>query len=156
MRFIGVFALFAVVVTACGDDAAAGCVEVREPLDPNSIQHTLDPNLVEFQTDPPTSGPHLSGPAATGILDEPLLPAAQVNVLESGVILVQYDETIALDDVVAVVDQTTAEVVIAPGDGLPSPVVATAWTWKLTCSDADTAAIGAFADRRASEAPVDD
>ena len=73
MRFIGAFALLAMVATACGDDAAGGCVEVREPEDPLSIQHVIDPDAVDFDQPHPSSGPHLSGPAATGVLGEPLL-----------------------------------------------------------------------------------
>lgn len=146
----------ALIVTACGDDGTAGCTEVREPEDPLSIQHVIDPDAVEYDQPQPTSGPHLSGPAPTGVLAEPLPPAAQVNVLESGAILVQYGPDLDVADVLPVVDAATAEIVIAPSDSLSAPVMATAWTWKLTCAAVEVESIAAFADRRTGDAPGDD
>ena len=68
MRLLsGLVLTVALLPTACGDDGTAeSCIEVREPLDPLSIQHVIDPEAVTFQTDPPTSGPHLSGPSVEG------------------------------------------------------------------------------------------
>lgn len=153
MRIIGAFALLGMVVAGCGDDGTAGCVEVREPEDPQSIQHTLDPGSVTYLTDPPTSGPHLSGPAPSGVLTEPLIPAAQVNVLEDGGIMVQYTDAIAGSDVAPLLDRTDAPVTIAPADDLPANVVATAWTWKLTCENVDLEALVDFAESRGVDAP---
>lgn len=155
MRFIGAFALLALVVTACGDDASASCSEVREPEDPLSIQHVIDPEGITYLTDPPTSGPHLSGPAPTGLLTSPLPPAAQVNVLESGAILVQYTAPVSAADVRPLLDDN-GSIVIAPATGLPATVVATAWTWKLTCGSVDLDRIRAFAAERGADAPGDD
>lgn len=156
MRFIGAFALLALVVTGCGGDDSAGCLEVREPEDPQSIQHTLDPDSVTYLTDPPTSGPHLSGPAPSGLLASPLIPAAQVNVLEGGGILVQYTAPVTEADVAALLSATDAPLTIAPSTGLPATVVATAWTWKLTCDSVDIEALTTFAESRGVDAPGDD
>lgn len=156
MRFIGAFALLAMVLSACGDDGGAGCVEVREPEDPRSIQHTLDPGSVSHLTDPPTSGPHLSGPPPSGLLAAQLLPASQVNVLESGGILVQYTAPVGEADIAPLLDRTDAPLTIAPATGLPATIVATAWTWKMTCDSVDFTALTAFAESRGADAPDTD
>lgn len=143
---------------ACGDDSAAGgnCIEVREPLDPLSIQHVVDPDQVTFLTDPPTSGPHVAGPAATGLHDEPLSGAAQVRALEAGGAVVLYDDEADRETLISLLDDTTVPVAIAPGIDLPAPVVATAWTWKLTCDSPDLDAIMSFVVARSDDAPGED
>lgn len=141
-------------VTACGDSGAAGgCVEVREPEDPLSIQHVLDPESVTFRTDPPTSGPHLSGPPVRGVLDAPVTPAAQVRVLEEGGVMVQATSDDHLASLAPLADAGDVPIVVAPADGLPAPVVATAWTWKLTCETPDLDRLRTFAATRADDAP---
>ncbi|MDW3218180.1 MAG: DUF3105 domain-containing protein [Acidimicrobiales bacterium] len=156
MRFIGAFALLAMVITGCGDDASSSCTEVREPEDPLSIQHVIDPEAVQFDGGQPTSGPHLSGPSPVGALESPLAPAAQVNVLESGSILVQYDASIDPGMVDPLAERTDVDIVVAPGEELSTPIVATAWTWKLTCNSLDVERIVSFAAARSGDAPGDD
>lgn len=141
-------------LTACGDTGTgAGCVEVREPEDPLSIQHVLDPDSVTFRTDPPTSGPHLSGPPVRGVLDAPVTPAAQVRVLEDGGVMVQATSDDHLASLVPLADDGDVPIVVAPADELPAPVVATAWTWKLTCETPDLDRLREFADARSDDAP---
>jgi hypothetical protein len=155
MRLLGALLVtVAMSATACGGAAADGsCAEVREPEDPLSIQHVIDPDAVVFRTDPPTSGPHLSGPALAGILTQPITPAAQVRTLEAGTVVVQYEDDAALDALRPLVADEAARFAIAPADALPAPVVATAWTWKLTCEGPDVGRILEFATARAAVAP---
>jgi hypothetical protein len=155
MRLFGAFAVtFALVVSACGDSSATGaCVETREPEDPASLQHVLDPDGVVFQTDPPTSGPHLSGPPVSGRFEAPITAAAQVRALEDGRVVVQYTDAAAGADLAPLSDDRDVEFVIAPATTLPAPVVATAWTWKLTCSAIDLDRIRAFGADRVGDAP---
>ena len=153
MRLLGALLVtVAISATACGDDATASCVEVREPEDPLSIQHVLDPEGVEFRTDPPTSGPHLAGPPLEGLFDQPITPAAQVRTLESGGVVVQYDDATGLDALRPLLDDDALRVAIAPAE-LPASVVATAWTWKLTCERPDAGRILEFARARTADAP---
>ena len=143
----------AVTAGACSDDGQASCIEVREPLDPMSLQHVIDTDDVIFLTDPPTSGPHLNGPAIVGVRGAPLEPAAQVRVLEAGGVLVQYSEPATEDDLRFLIDGGDVAYTITPGDSLPDTVVATAWTWKLTCPEPDLDRIREFAELRALDAP---
>lgn len=157
------FGLFA---EACGDGSSSACVELREPQDPQSGLHVIDPDGLVYSTDPPTSGPHAGGRAASGVFDGPLPQAVQVRVLESGGAMIQYDKTISADAVAELrglingsvgingsVD-VSGPIALAPaGSDLPGPIVATAWTWKLTCDVVDLARIETFIAERPRDAP---
>ena len=81
----------------------------------------------------------------------PVDPAIQVRLLEAGGVMIQYDDTIDPALLAPLGDEL---VVVAPTFGdLPAPVVVTAWTWKLSCSEVDTAAIRDFIERRPADAP---
>lgn len=121
----------------------AGCAPAaNERLDPKSTIH-LFPGAREpsYLTDPPTSGPHQLGPPFVGLVTEPIPRPRQVAMLESGFVIIQYR------GVPASQLQTLAGplVTVAPPVGvLPSPVVATAWTWKLECGSVTPAAVAAL------------
>lgn len=117
---------------------------VTEALDAGSSLHLL-PGGAEptYRSDPPTSGPHLSGPAPSAALEAPIDRPTQVQVLEQGGVVIQYRD---LDP--AAVDRLEALamdlVVVAPNPELPAPVVATAWATKRSCDGVDLEALGAF------------
>jgi hypothetical protein len=166
MRRLATLALVATLgATACGDGggaaapatsppttappatsttAPATCTEVRERLDPASAQHLL-PGAPEprYLTDPPTSGAHAVGTLPTGALDAPIPRPVQVAILEAGGVIVQY-AGLPPADIERLRALAGGDVRVAPADRLPAPVVATAWTWKLTCSAVDPAALQRF------------
>jgi len=126
------------VFPGCGGSSArasAACQPAfQEKLDSRSTEH-LFPGAPEpkYLTEPPTSGPHQLGPPFTGVVTTPIPRPKQVAMLESGYVLVQYQGLAA-----AQVGQLAALagnlVTVAPAAAtMPAPVVATAWTWKLTC-----------------------
>lgn len=142
-------ALAAVVLAACGGSGSGtapsrACTEVRERLDPASAQHLL-PGAPEprYLTDPPTSGAHALVSLPSGALDAPVPKPVQVAILEAGGVLVQY-RGLAPDDVGRLRALAGGDVRVAPAERLPAPVVATAWTYKLTCSAVDLAALRRF------------
>jgi hypothetical protein len=106
----------------------------------------------DYTSDPPTSGPHQPSPAISGVADEPIARPVQVGLLEAGRVLVQHRDDA---DAVALADLAGGDVVVAPNPELDSRVVATAWTWKLTCDDVDLADLRSFADARAGQGPAD-
>ena len=133
-------------MTACGGGhhpAATGCgAPVNERLDPRSVIH-LFPGAPEprYLTDPPTSGPHQLGQPPVGVIFTPIPRPRQVAMLESGYVIVQHSGPAAT----GLAALAGPLVVVAPAvAALPAPVVATAWTWKLSCRSPDPAAIGAF------------
>ncbi len=155
MRFPWLSVVIALTLSACGTDGSTGsCVELREPQDPQSGLHVIDPEGLTYTTDPPTSGPHAGGPAASGVFGEPLLAAVQVRVLESGGAVIQYDDTVTPATVDELSNLVIGPVALAPtGSELPSPVVVTAWTWKLTCDAVDLDRIATFIVDRPQDAP---
>lgn len=123
---------------------------IEEQLDSESGRHLLPgAPTPTYRSDPPTSGAHTSGarPAA-GLLSEPLEPPRQVQILESGGVLVQYRTgevtTEELEQLRSLANATDT-LVVAPSDALPAPLVATAWVHKMLCEDVDVDALAAFA-----------
>lgn len=137
----GVVALCALPHAACGSTSNACGVPVREPLHPDHLLHVTDPNAVTFSVDAPSSGPHLSAGGPSGVVDEPLLPAVQVAILERGDVLVQYRDAADADTFNALAAE---RVVVAPLPSISDRVVATAWTYRLRCGGVDTDAIEKF------------
>lgn len=146
-------------VAGCGssDEGEDACGPIlREALDSAYLVHVLGTDTdVEYSSDPPTSGPHQPSPPADGALDEPLTRPIQVGVLERGDVLIQYQPSLATDDVEALEALAEAGVVVAPNPDLDDPVVATAWAHKRTCDAVDTAALHAFIDERVGHGPED-
>ncbi|MFT7601744.1 MAG: hypothetical protein ACI8TP_004705 [Acidimicrobiales bacterium] len=64
--------------------------------------------------------------------------------------------TPAAADLQTLLDNNEVAIAIAPAESLPAPVVATAWTWKLTCDDANLDAIRSFVAQRPAGAPGGD
>lgn len=129
---------------------------MREALDPAYLVHVVgDEADVSYGSEPPTSGPHQSSPAAAGAVSDPLTRPVQVGVLERGDVLIQHlpdapaEEREGLD---ALVDD---HVVVAPNPDLPTRIVATAWTAKRSCDALDVAALQEFIDERVGKGPED-
>lgn len=157
MRLFAGFLCVALLASACGSSGdGTGCREIHEDIDPLSVQHVLGAAEPTYLTDPPTSGPHASGPAVVGLFEEPISRPAQVRALEAGGVVVQYMAPLTDIDLRTLLDNNNVVIAIAPAENLPAPVVATAWTWKLACDDANLDAIRSFIARRPGDAPGDD
>jgi hypothetical protein len=148
MRHLVLLLALGAFVAGCGgggSKAGAACsAEVREAFDPNSLQHVLPGGRApEYLTNPPTSGPHVPGPALSGARTDVLDKPTQVGALEAGSVLLQHRD---LDDAARKQLEALAgdQVIVAPNPDLPAKVVATAWVTKQTCSSVDTATINAF------------
>lgn len=123
----------------------------REPLADGSLTHILEAGDVSFDDPAPTSGPHLNGLTRIGIIDEPLPGAEQVTMLEYGGVLLQYrdpgsPEQAELEALADPNNLLSPGVVVAPNPDIDAPVVVTAWTQRMTCTEVDVEAISAFID----------
>jgi hypothetical protein len=87
------------------------------------------------------------------VSDQPIPRPAQIGVLERGDVLIQHDPDLSADQRVDLEALGTTGVVIAPNPDLPFPVVATAWTYKLTCDEVDIVALREFIDERLGQGP---
>lgn len=150
----------AVAGAACGADAeegTGGCGPIaREALDSAYLVHVLGTeSAVDYTSDPPTSGPHQPSPPMEGVVAEPITRPIQVGILERGDVLIQHDPDLDEADVDALQALAGGDVVVAPNPDLPEAVVATAWTYKRTCSQVDVEALEQFAAERAGHGPED-
>lgn len=108
-------------------------------------------HTVRYNSEPPTSGPHYSFVAATGIYPEPVPDGLAVHALEHGHVVIDYGvDTPAADlaALVAVAKRHPADVLLRPRAGLTG-VALTAWS-RLDRLDAfDRTRIEIFIERLA-------
>jgi hypothetical protein len=158
VRVVGVVVLVVGLAAACGGSgSSAACGPVtREQLDPNSGLHVLpDQDVPAYTSDPPTSGAHYSLPPPTGAIGEPVERPLQVTALEGGMVLVQYRDLPA-SDVASLEELGSDQVLVAPNEDLPEPVVMTAWLTKQTCSGVDTDEVETFVEEQGGRGPGTD
>lgn len=159
MRALALAVLLVGLLAACGDDGGseATCGPVtREQLDPNSGLHVLpDQDVPEYTSDPPTSGAHYSLPPPTGAVAEPVERPLQVTALEGGMVLVQHRD-LSDEEVAALEELGSDQVLVAPNDDLSDPVVLTAWLTKQTCSGVDLDEVETFIEEQQGRGPGTD
>ena len=126
---------------------------INEQLDSRSTLHLFpgapDPT---YLTDPPTSGPHRLGNHPTGVLEAPIDRPRQVAMLEKGAVLLQW-KGLSPPQRRALEKLAGGPVTVAPNATLPRAVVATAWTWKLSCASVDQAELRRFIAAHAGHGP---
>ena len=90
---------------------------------------SIDYPHIPYNSDPPTSGPHVTGLARWGIHDRPIPRELQVHNLEDGGVLVQYncqdcDQLIAN---LAKIVRKYERAILAPYPGMDATIALTAW-----------------------------
>jgi hypothetical protein len=138
-----------------GDDESGSCDPVaREALDSAYLVHVLGTETaVDYTSDPPTSGPHQAGPPVDGVVDDPITRPIQVGILERGDVLLQHDPGLPASELEELRTLAGSGVVVAPNPDLPSPIVATAWTFKQTCDTVDVSVLRDFVADHAGNGP---
>lgn len=85
----------------------------------------------------PVSGAAGGTPARAGVYDDPPAPGALVEALRRGVIVIHYRRDLAagrVDELRIVQRAVPAGTIVAPNDGMPYAVAATAWRRLLACT----------------------
>jgi hypothetical protein len=99
-----------------------------------------------YNTEPPTSGPHLSYLAPWGVHTRPIPRELQVHNLEDGGVLVQYNcECPELaEKLAAIVRKYDKQVILAPYPDMKTRIALTAWTRIDTFDEFDEGRIRRF------------
>lgn len=102
-----------------------------------SADHVEPGETVSYDMFPPAGGPHYPTWQNCGVYTEPLRAELAVHSLEHGAVWITYDPSMAPDDVAVLESLYTSGdyLVISPMEGLPAPVVASAWGSQLTLDD---------------------
>ncbi len=110
----------------------------------NSATHVE--GAVTYPQTPPAGGDHNAMWLNCGVYSEPVPNENAVHSLEHGAVWVTYDPAAVGDDEVAALraQLPSTYVILSPYDGLPSPIVVSAWNAQLQVDDADDARIGEF------------
>jgi len=107
-----------------------------------------------YNSAPPTSGWHYTLPASWGIHTQPLQDEIQLRNLAAGGVLVQYQPDLSSDTLKQLLELTKevrgntryCRLILAPYEGLASPIVLTAWNRILALQEFDRASILVFAE----------
>jgi hypothetical protein len=144
----GAAAAAAVVAGVFAYRAAVAQPGVRLPDQGNRHVQTLNETIPPYNSDPPTSGPHLSYIAPWGIHTEPIPRQLQVHNLEDGGVMVQYNCPDSCPDLVAklkaIVSGYDHQVILAPYPGMKTRLALTAWTRLDAFDDFDETRVRSF------------
>ncbi len=131
-------AVTVVALAGCGgsagtDDAGSPAVEIEgvETFGEQSRDHVEGP--VDYDQDPPVGGAHASVWQTCGAYDQPIADENGVHSMEHGAVWITYGPSLSDDDVNQLWGRAavSTHVLVSPRDGLPSPVVASAWSTQL-------------------------
>jgi len=94
---------------------------------------------VNYKQNPPVGGPHNPVWQNCGYYDQPVGDENAVHSLEHGAVWITYSPDLPQDQVEHLRDIAENEtyVLVSPRDGLPSPVVASAWGKQLRLENAE-------------------
>lgn len=110
----------------------------------------------DYNSDPPTSGPRASQPAACGIFRQPVPYVYQLRNLELGAVAFQYAPSLdsaEVERLERLARRWGEQVIVAPRPGLAAPMVATAWTTLMVLDEVDENLLGLFYETYSGRGP---
>jgi Protein of unknown function (DUF3105) len=124
-----------------GGGAPPGEVQTYEGLSRDHTQADVD-----YEQSPPVGGQHNEVWQNCGFYDEPVRDENAVHSLEHGAVWITYSPDLAQDEVELLRDTAEGQtyVLVSPREGLPSPVVASAWGKQLTLESAEDSDLEQF------------
>lgn len=126
------------------DELAAQPIEGVEEFTITSQVHVAGD--VDYEQTPPVGGDHDAVWQNCGFYDEPVRSEHAVHSLEHGAVWVTYDPELdaAEVDTLRRLANRHPFLLASPYEGLPSPVVASAWGYQLQLDTTDDARLDAF------------
>lgn len=126
---------------ASGDAGASagGGLEAVQHYEDLSVEHVEEGETVEYDVFPPVGGEHYPVWQDCGVYAEPLRAEYAVHSLEHGAVWISYDPALPADQVetLAALYAPGDYLVISPVEGLPAPVVASAWGSQILLEGAE-------------------
>ena len=141
-----------------GSDVSAGPANLDDVQFFKGLTNLHTEDDVDYGQVPPVGGPHDPVWLDCGRYDEPVRDENAVHDLEHGAIWITYDTHLSDRDVDALESVLPDNAILSPYDGLPAPVVVTAWARQLALTGADDPRLelflDAYADGRTSPEPL--
>ncbi len=103
------------------------------------LEQTHVDTPVDYPQNPPVGGPHNPQWQTCAFYDKPIMKERGVHSMEHGAVWITYTPGLpaAQLDILKELQAAGKEVLVTPYEGLPSPLVATAWGKQLTLQTAD-------------------
>lgn len=122
-----------------GGVASRGGLDEVRYYDDLSVEHVDEGTTVDYDVFPPVGGPHYPVWQNCGIYDEPLRAEYVVHSQEHGAVWITHDPALPEEQVQALHAHYSPGdyLVISPLEGLPAPVVASAWGSQLLLEEAE-------------------
>lgn len=157
-------AIAAVGLARSGDDGPADGSDAGAAAAPNGTESYDDlsqdhvPGRVDYAQTPPVGGDHSGVWQNCGFYPKPITTEQGVHSMEHGAVWLTYRPDLPAEQIAALqgrADEQTYILASAWSDGLPAPVVASAWGRQLALSGADDAKLDEFirAFRQGPQAP---
>ena len=130
--------------------AATAAAQAGKPIDGVKTFGGLARNhvtgTVDYGQNPPTGGDHSAVDQNCGFYSTPIVDENAVHSLEHGAVWITHDPALpaAQVDILRALAVQNAYVLVSPRNGLPSPVVASAWGIQLQLPAAGDARLAAF------------
>jgi hypothetical protein len=134
----------AATTTAGGSTATTATGEPEGTKTFNGLVRTHVDTPVDYPQKPPVGGPHSPVWQNCAFYSTPIINEHAVHSMEHGAVWITFDPKLASAQIGLIKKLVTGQVLASPFDGLPSPVVATAWGKQLQLQSADDPKLAQF------------
>ncbi len=149
-KFAGIAVVAAIVVAVVGlflyqrQQASASIPEGTQSYNYAGAQHSTDP--VTYTENPPAGGVHHPTWQNCGYYAAPVANEAGVHSLEHGAIWITYQPDLPVEQVATLrnLAESQSFILVSPLEGIPSPVVASAWGRQIQLESADDPRLDEF------------
>jgi len=131
---------------ADGGGGASGAIEGVQTFSYQGGAHVEGP--IDYTETPPAGGEHNQVWLNCGVYSQPVPNENAVHSLEHGAVWVTVDPSLPADELGKLTAELpTTYVVLSPYEGLPSPIVLSAWNAQLQVEDASDPRIAQFVEQ---------
>ncbi len=138
--------VIAVIAKKNGDKSVAAAAPIAGVKSFPNLSATHVTGTVKYAQIPPVGGEHSAVLLNCAKYDKPVPNENAVHSLEHGAVWVTYDPAVITGDKLTKLRKliSSTYVILSPYQGIPSPIVASAWGLQLQVSSPDDTALAAF------------